>query len=146
MIEGKASDVLEPVGNAEVLNFGAVEDARSILDQIVRNGARKMLQAALEDEVNAFLESNASKVDSDGRRLVVRNGYMPSRELVTGAGNLEIQQPRVRDKSSDSETRVKFSSSILPPYLRRSKAIDELIPWLTSKGFQLEIFRRPCNR
>ena len=59
---------------------------------------------------------------------------MPSRELVTGAGNLEIQQPRVRDKSSDSETRVKFSSSILPPYLRRSKAIDELIPWLYLKG------------
>lgn len=93
-----------------------------------------MLQAALEDEVNTFLESNAAKVDENGRRLVVRNGYMPTRELVTGAGNLEIQQPRVRDKSSDSESRVKFSSSILPPYLRRSKAIDELIPWLYLKG------------
>jgi transposase-like protein len=93
-----------------------------------------MLQAALEDEVNTFLEAHSSKVDENGRRLVVRNGYMPSRELVTGAGNLDISQPRVRDKSSESDSRVKFSSSILPPYLRRSKAIDELIPWLYLKG------------
>jgi transposase-like protein len=93
-----------------------------------------MLQAALEDEVNSFLEDHAGKVDGNGRRLVVRNGHMPSRELVTGAGSLEIQQPRVRDKSSDSSERVKFSSTILPPYLRRSKAIDELIPWLYLKG------------
>jgi putative transposase len=134
MNEGKASDVLDPVGNAEVLKFGAVGNARSVLDQIVRDGARKMLQAALEDEVSLFLDSHSSKVDCDGRRLVVRNGYMPSRELVTGAGNLEIQQPRVRDKSSETDSRVKFSSSILPPYLRRSKAIDELIPWLYLKG------------
>jgi transposase-like protein len=134
MNEGKASDVLDPVVNAEVLTFGTPESARSVLDQIVRKGARTMLQAALEDEVNAFLELNSTKVDGDGRRLVVRNGYMPSRELVTGAGNLEVSQPRVRDKSSDLENRVKFSSSILPPYLRRSKAIDELIPWLYLKG------------
>jgi putative transposase len=134
MNEGKGSSVLEPVGNAEVLKFGEVGNARSILDQIVRDGARKMLQAALEDEVNTFLEAHSSKVDENGRRLVIRNGYMPSRELVTGAGNLDISQPRVRDKSSESEDRVKFSSSILPPYLRRSKAIDELIPWLYLKG------------
>lgn len=134
MVEGKRSNGSVPVGKAEVLNFGVMESARSILDQIVRDGARKMLQAALEDEVNAFLETHASKVDSNGRRLVVRNGYMPTRELVTGAGNLEVQQPRVRDKSGDAENRVKFSSSILPPYLRRSKAIDELIPWLYLRG------------
>jgi hypothetical protein len=83
MNEGKASGVLEPVGNGEVLKFGVVESARSILGQIVRNGARKMLQAALEDGVNAFLELNSTKVDCDDRRLVVRNGYMPFRELVT---------------------------------------------------------------
>jgi transposase-like protein len=134
MNEGNVSSVLEPVGNAEVLKFGAVESARSILDQIVRDGARKMLQAALEDEVNAFLESHSSKVDRAGRRTVVRNGHLPSREIITGAGSLEVQQPRVRDKSPDAEQRVKFSSSILPPYLRRSKAIDELIPWLYLKG------------
>ena len=134
MRQGKVSDVFEPVAGAEVLKFGAVESARSILDQIVRDGARKMLQVALEAEVNAFLEMHSLKVDQNGRRLVVRNGYLPSREVVTGAGSLEIQQPRVRDKTSDAQARVRFSSSILPPYLRRSKAIDELIPWLYLKG------------
>ena len=134
MNEGNGSSVLEPVGNAKVFKFGEVESARSILDQIVRDGARKMLQAALEDEVNAFLESHSSTVDGHGRRMVVRNGHLPSREIVTGAGSLELQQPRVRDKSPDAEQRLKFSSSILPPYLRRSKAIDELIPWLYLKG------------
>jgi putative transposase len=134
MNQGKASDVLEPVGSLEVLKFGTVEDSRSVLDRIVRDGAQRMLQAALEDEVNLFLEKHSAKVDGEGRRQVVRNGYIPSREIFTGAGNLDIRQPRVRDKSSDSEHRVKFSSSILPPYLRRSKAMDELIPWLYLKG------------
>jgi len=134
MYEGNGSNVSKPVGNAEVLKFGAVEDFRSVLDKIVRDGARKMLQAALEEEVNLFLEIHSSKVDDAGRRLVVRNGHLPSREVITGDGNLEIQQPRVRDKSQDAEQRVKFSSGILPTYLRRSKAVDELIPWLYLKG------------
>lgn len=134
MNQVNVSSVWEPVGDAEVLKLGAMESARSTLDLIVRDGARKMLQAALEDEVNLFLESHGEKVDSRGRRTVVRNGYLPTREIVTGAGNLEIQQPRARDKSPDAEQRVKFSSSILPPYLRRSKAIDELIPFLYLKG------------
>lgn len=134
MNQGTVSSGSKPEGNAEVLKLGAVESARSMLDQIVREGARKMLQAALEDEVNSFLETYSAMVDESGRRMVVRNGFMPSREVVTGAGNLEIHQPRVRDKSPDAESRIKFSSSILPPYLRRSKAIDELIPWLYLKG------------
>jgi putative transposase len=140
MVKGKASERLEPVGTIEVAEFGTVRTARSILDEIVRNGARRMLQAALEDEVNDFLDAHSSKVDESGRRLVVRNGYMPSRELVTGAGSLEIQQPRIRDKSPDSESKVKFSSNILPPYLRRSKSIDELIPWLYLKGISTSDF------
>lgn len=134
MKEGTTFSGLEPVVQSKVLQFGAVEDARSVLDRIVREGARKMLQAALEDEVNSFLEVHSSKVDDEGRRQVIRNGYMPSRDVITGAGQLEIQQPRVRDKSPSSGDRVKFSSSILPPYLRRSKSIDELLPWLYLKG------------
>lgn len=134
MVQGKQSFVPDPVGHSEVLRFGAPMDPRSVLDQIVRDGARQMLQAALEDEVNAFLEAHASKMDGNGRRQVVRNGYVPSREIVTGAGCVEIKQPRVRDKSPDADNRVTFSSSILPPYLRRSKAIDELVPWLYLKG------------
>ena len=93
-----------------------------------------MLQAALENEVQAFLDEHGTRVDDQGRRLVVRNGHLPARELVTGAGPLEIRQPRVRDKSAAPEERVHFCSSILPPYLRKSKSIEELIPWLYLKG------------
>lgn len=93
-----------------------------------------MLQAALENEVQEFLEQHSTRVDDQGRRQVVRNGHLPLREIVTGAGPLEVAQPRVRDKSTDAANRVRFSSSILPPYLRKSKSIEELIPWLYLKG------------
>ena len=93
-----------------------------------------MMQAALESEVQAFLDQHASRVDEAGRRLVVRNGHLPPREILTGAGPLPVAQPRVRDKSPESEARVRFSSSILPPYLRKSKSLAELIPWLYLKG------------
>lgn len=93
-----------------------------------------MLQAALEQEVNSFLKNHDAKRDESGRRLVVRNGYLPEREIQTGAGPLSVQQPRVRDNSPDKDNRVSFSPSILPSYLRRSQAIDELLPWLYLKG------------
>lgn len=93
-----------------------------------------MLQAALEAEVDEFLADHAARVDAQGRRLVVRNGHLPERQILTGAGALSIEQPRVRDKSPHFSERVSFSSSILPPYLRKSKAIEELIPWLYLKG------------
>ena len=76
MKEGTTFSGLEPVVQSKVLQFGAVEDPRSILDRIVREGARKMLQAALEEEVNSFLEMHSSKIDDEGRRQVIRNGYM----------------------------------------------------------------------
>ena len=93
-----------------------------------------MLQAALESEVQAFLETHAGQVDDQGRRRVVRNGSLPAREILTGAGPLEIVQPRVRDKSPEPGARVRFTSSILPPYLRKSKSLEELLPWLYLKG------------
>ena len=116
------------------LSFRGREGGQSPLDQLVREGARRMLQAALENEVEVFLEQHGGRVDDQGRRQVVRNGHLPSREIVTGAGPLEVAQPRVRDKSADVTDRVRFSSSILPPYLRKSKSIEELIPWLYLKG------------
>jgi transposase-like protein len=117
-----------------VIGFTESDESRSPLDALVREGARKMLQAALENEVQEFLEQHSSRVDEQGHRQVVRNGYLPPREIVTGAGPLEVSQPRVRDKSVDVTERVRFSSSILPPYLRKSKSIEELIPWLYLKG------------
>lgn len=125
-----------PFAEAEgqCLAFPLAQDARSPLDSLVLEGARKMLQAALEEEVQSFLMQHATRVDKQGRRLVVRNGHLPAREIMTGAGALEVRQPRVRDKSASPEERVRFSSSILPPYLRKSKSIEELIPWLYLKG------------
>jgi putative transposase len=124
------------VGQAdqESVPFSSSDESRSPLDALVREGARKMLQAALENEVQSFLDEHAARIDEQGRRLVVRNGHLPAREIVTGAGPLEIQQPRVRDKSEAPDERVHFSSSILPPYLRKSKSVEELIPWLYLKG------------
>jgi len=107
-----------------------VDEGRSALD----TGARKMLQAALEVEVNAFVEEHASKLDEGGRRRVVRNGYLPARTIMTGAGPLEVEQPRVRDKAKDTDERIVFSSAILPPYLRKSRSVEELVPWLYLKG------------
>ena len=117
-----------------VIGFSESDERRSPLDTLVQEGARTMLQAALESEVQEFLELHSSRVDEQGRRQVVRNGYLPPREIVTGAGPLEVSQPRVRDKSVDVAQRVRLSSSILPPYLRKSKSIEELIPWLYLKG------------
>lgn len=117
-----------------MLGLPGLTSGPSPLDSLVREGARKMLQAALECEVEAFLAQHAVRVDDQGHRQVVRNGHLPAREIITGAGPLEVSQPRVRDKSPSILERVKFSSSILPPYLRKSKSIEELIPWLYLKG------------
>lgn len=141
MRHGTAARVKTPARTAsneaidpEVIEFRDAFEARSALDQIVREGARKMLQSAIEAEVDVFLVQHADRRGEDGQRLVVRNGHLPSRELLTGAGPLEVNQPRVRDNSPSSEERLRFSSSVLPPYLRRSKSVDELIPWLYLKG------------
>ncbi len=118
----------------EVANFREQFEGRDLLDQLVRRGAQQMLQKAIEAEVQEFLQQHDDRRDEHGNRLVVRNGHKPSRKIVTGAGALEVQQPRVRDKSAHKDQRVQFSSAILPPYLRRSKAIGEFIPWLYLKG------------
>lgn len=108
---------------------------KDALTEVVRVGAQRMLTAALEAEVETYIEGLKQVVDEQGRRLVVRNGHMPEREITTGIGPLEVRQPRVNDRRVDEDgERLHFTSSILPPYLRRTKSIDELIPWLFLKG------------
>ena len=120
--------------DAEVLAFRQQFKARSSLDAIIHEGARKMLQTAIDEEVDAFIAAHQDRRDENGRRLVVRNGSLPSRTILSGAGPLEVKQGRVRDNSLDVESRVEFSPSVLPAYLRRTDAIEELIPWLYLKG------------
>lgn len=100
-----------------------------------------MLQAAIDQEVTNFIGMHSGRRDDEDRRLVVRNGHLPQRELLTGAGPLELRQPRVRDNSPERENRVEFSPSVLPAYLRRSQTIDELLPWLYLKGISTGDFR-----
>jgi putative transposase len=120
--------------DGEVLECRSQFGQMSPLDELVRHGAQQMLQTAIEAEVDEFLAMHAERRDAGDNRLVVRNGYQPAREILTGAGRLAVEQPRVRDNSREKENRVRFSSKVLPPYLRRSKSIDELIPWLYLKG------------
>lgn len=109
-------------------------DARKALDLIARLGAQEMLQRALEAERAAFLERHADLRLEDGHQRIVGNGFHEPRTVLTGAGPLELKKPRVRDKGAKGEDAIKFSSWILPRYLRRSKTIDELVPWLYLKG------------
>ena len=122
------------VPDSEVMQFRAQFEGRSPLDEIVRGGAQQMLQAAIQQEVADFIGIHSDRRDDEGRRHVVRNGHLPSRELLTGAGPLQVRQPRVRDNSPEKDDCVRFSPSILPAYLRRSQSIDELLPWLYLKG------------
>src|SRR5512138_405137 len=94
----------------------------SLLDELVREGARRMLAAALEGEVAAYVDAHTHEVDQNGRRLVVRNGYHAPRQVLTGAGAVEVVAPRVNDKRLDEATgeRLRFSSAILPPWCRKS--------------------------
>ena len=81
-----------------------------------------------------FLDRHSDRIDSQKRRLVVRNGHLPPQEMLTGAGLLELRQPRVRDKSASPAEQARFSLQILSPDLRKTKAIEELIPWLDLNG------------
>lgn len=104
-----------------------------ILTDVLRAGAQKLLAQAIEAEVAEWIEQHRHCVDAEGHRLVVRNGHLPSRTITTGIGPLAVQQPRVRDRRPADQAE-KFSSEILPPYLRKTKAVEELIPGCTSKA------------
>jgi putative transposase len=106
----------------------------SPLDEIVRQGAQKLLEAALKEEVEEFCRRHEAKLDEAGHRLVVKNGSQKRRILVTGAGALEIQPPRVDDRILEGTEEPRFQSSLIPPYLRRTKKLEELVPFLYLKG------------
>ena len=110
-----------------------VATSRDVLTDILRDGAQRRLTQAVEAEVTMWIESHSHLKNSNGHRQVVRNGHLPKRTLLTGVGSVEVQQPRVLDRRADGEAEP-FSSKILPPYLRKTKSLEELIPWLYLKG------------
>ncbi len=108
---------------------------RDVLTHILRDGAQKMLAQAIQQEVQEYLDRHADQLDEHGHRLVVRNGYKPARSLQTPLGSIPVQQPRIDDRRLDEEgRRIRFTSQVLPPYLRRTKSLEELLPWLYLKG------------
>lgn len=112
-----------------------------VLDDILRDGARRALQCAIEREVDDYIERHRHHLDEKGHRLVVRNGHHPARKIQSGNGAIEVHQPRVNDKRIDEDgRRFRFTSKILPPYLRKTKAIEELVPWLYLKGISTSDF------
>ena len=104
------------------------------LTEVLRNGARALLAHAVEAEAAAWLSAHADKVTDDGRQRLVRHGYLPEREIMTGIGPVAVRCPRVRDRVGEGSERIRFSSAILPPYARRSKSLEVLIPILYLKG------------
>ena len=113
-----------------------------MLDEIVRDGARKMLAAALQAEVAAYIEAHADQVDEHGHRLVVRNGYHAERRVTTAAGAVTVRQPRVNDRRTDEGTgqRMRFSSTILPAWARKSPRVTEVLPLLYLHGLSSSDF------
>jgi transposase-like protein len=106
-----------------------------VLTEILRQGAQTLLLQAIQAEVGDYVDRFKDLKDASGKRLVVRNGSMPEREIQTPLGQIPIKQPRVDDRRVDANgNRLRFESKILPPYLRKTKSMEELIPWLYLKG------------
>ena len=109
------------------------------LTSLLRNGTKALIAQAVEAELEAILVTYQHEKLVDGRQAIVRNGYLPERTIQTGVGDMEIKVPKVRDRSKQG---IKFNSSLLPPYLKRTKSMEELIPWLfylkgiSTGGFQ----------
>ena len=110
-----------------VINFGQPENP---LQQLLKKGAQQLLAQAIEAELQILLEHYA-ELTVDNKQAVVRNGYLPERNLQTGLGDIEVKVPKVRDRSKQG---IKFNSSLVPPYLKSTKNIEELIPWLYLRG------------
>jgi putative transposase len=125
-------------GNVLELEKRVQEESRTALDDVLREGARRMLQAAVEAEVSDYVEQHARLTDPlTGRRLVVRNGHQKERTIQSGLGDIAVVKPRVYDRREGSE---RFTSRILPPYMRRTPSIEALIPLLYLKGISTNDF------
>ena len=114
------------------------------LTDLLRSGARCLIEQAVEAELSVLLEAYAYEKTDDGRARLVRHGHLPEREIITGIGAVQVKVPRVRDRG-DAPEKIRFTSSILPPYLRKAKSIEELLPWLYHKGISTGDFHCPSS-
>jgi transposase-like protein len=111
----------------------ALPDGKDVLSEVLRCGTQQLLSQAIEAEVADWIDSHRQCLNDNGHRQVVRNGRLSAWTITTGIGPVEVKQPRVHDRRPRDQAQ-KFSSKILPPYLRKTKSIEERIPWLYLKG------------
>ena len=123
----------------DIIALRQPESVDDPLTEIARDGARRMLAAALRAEADAFVAQHSEEVLPDGRQRVVRHGYGPERSIQTGIGALDVRRPKVRDRAADvaKEKKIRFTSGILPKWARRSRSLNALLPVLTVLGLQL---------
>src|SRR5258708_5164922 len=125
----------DPAMNESTIDIRIVplSTGQDVLTEVLRDGARRMLAQAIDAEVATWIDAHAHLKDQTGRQQGVRNGHLPERTIQTGIGPIEVKQPRVRDRRPADE-RESFTSAILPPYLRKTRSLEGLIPWLYLKG------------
>jgi len=105
------------------------------LTEVIQAGAKELLRTAVQAEVSGFIAEHAHLLDEEGRQRLVRHGFLPEREMMTGIGTVPVQVPRVRDRGANADgSKIKFRSALVPPYLRKAKSVEELLPWLYLKG------------
>jgi putative transposase len=118
-----------PENKVVSLEERAKDEQKPFLEQLLQEGARKLLQAAIENEAMEYIQFHKDRLDENGQRLVVRNGHLPEREVISGVGPIPVCQPRVRHRDQG-----RFTSAILAKYMRRVPSVDALIPALYLKG------------
>ena len=119
------------MGKDSVVRFHRPEGVEDPLTELLRSGAQRLIRQAVEAELADLLGRHGGEVDDQGRPTVVRNGYLPEREIVTGVGPVSVKVPKVRSRQGEP---VVFHSSLVPPYVRRTKTLDAALPWLYLKG------------
>ena len=119
-----------------VIDFARPSDfSPDPLTDLLRAGAQELLATAVRAEVTEFMKGHAHLLDDEGRQRLVRHGFLPEREIMTGIGKVAVEVPRVRDRGANADgSKVRFNSSLVPPYLRKAKSVEELLPWLYLKG------------
>ena len=114
-----------------VVEFTGRQEEADPLTELLRRGARELLQKAIEAELSTFMEGFQDRCLDDGRAAVVRNGYLPERDIQTGIGPVKVKVPKVRSKDGEPVT---FRSALVPPYVRKARSLEAALPWLYLKG------------
>ena len=117
--------------NDTVVRFRKKDEVVDPLSELLRDGAQRLISQAVSAELELFLEHHSERRDGEGRRAVVRNGYLPQREVLTGIGPVTVRVPKVRDRSEASAC---FRSGLVPRYVRRARSVEAVLPWLYLKG------------